>query len=150
GLSASLKLPGVDDTNLDARRVPQSPDSYEIFGVPPGQIALSFFSRENGGVDSLQSKTMRISSDGQVDLVPRGSLVSVTGEIVDGNEPGARRGSDEEADDANSRPHIQFTSADGANSYSASIDAEGHFALSIPAGQYLIEFLNSSPSDVAL
>src|SRR5579859_6171020 len=132
---ASLKLPGVDDFNLDTIPDPHLPDTYEVLGVPPGEISLSLASREKGQI-LTQSKKVQISSDGQIDLVSRGPSVLVTGEI-----PGYKVPRSGDNEDAGSDPNlIQFTSADGNNSYAASLDAAGHFTLSVPAGQYRVEF----------
>src|SRR5215813_10595919 len=134
-LEASLKLPGVDDFNLGTIPDPHLPDTYEVFGVPPGEISLSVASQENGQART-QTKTVQVSSDGQVDLVFHGSLVSVTGEIPGNKISGSGGGEDRDSDPS----LIQFNSVDGLNSYSASIDAKGQFNLSIPAGQYRVEF----------
>src|SRR5262249_24430365 len=100
-----------------------------------GEISLSVASQENGQART-QTKTVQVSSDGQVDLVFHGSLVSVTGEIPGNKISGSGGGEDRDSDPS----LIQFNSVDGLNSYSASIDAKGQFNLSIPAGQYRVEF----------
>ena len=137
---ASLRLPGVDDFGLDATPDPHLLDTYEVLGVPPGEIVLSVATREKQQT-LMQAKKVQISSDGQIDLVSRGPSVLVTGEIAEYKPPKLTLVSDGPAEDPS---QIQFTSIDESNSYSASLDASGHFTLSVPAGQYRVEFAAES------
>lgn len=139
-LEASLRLPGVDDFSLDATPDPHLPDTYEVLGVPPGEISLSISSREKEQVFT-QTKKIQISSDGQIDLVSRGLTILVTGEIPEYKPSKLTLVSDGPPEDFSL---IQFASTDGNNSYSASLDASGHFTLAVPAGQYRVEFAAES------
>jgi hypothetical protein len=132
-VTATLRLPGVDDFALTTVPVPDLPDTFEVLGAPPGEIFFSDYHRDGNGKSQAQFKKVQVSSDAQFNLVPRGVLVSITGEIPeyksDQNNP----------KDSYEQVQIQFTSADGASSYSASIGENGQFELSIPAGQYQVD-----------
>jgi hypothetical protein len=142
GSEVTLEIGGDDGTHSPATGTEISPGLFELFGIPPGDVTLTFRSFQ-GDSESVRTQPLQLSSSTELDLNPHAPLADVSGVVV---MPGGA--SDQPSPGDKFPPFLlQFRSPKTGETYQAAISNKGEFsfaASALPAGTYEVGLNNES------